>query len=263
MMSDLAAWASALRAAVPLEDVPEIGVGVDRVEVTVWDENIAPTVRAAAKRIGIPGSVLHIVRPLVFLYPYPADEELNVAAYDQFVADNIRIDSEGHEFLLTSMAPAGGDNPRVLVLGSMPGALSLQQMQYYANPQNRFWRVMEQVAGVSADAPYQGRVNQLASMGIALWDTLKHCSRVRSFDASIVAKSEVPNDVVGFLGKAPTIQRIVFNGQKATKSFRRLIEPTMPLGRAILTVSAPSTSAANSRVDLPTLINAWREALQL
>ena len=126
------------------------------------------------------------------------------------------------------MAPAGGDNARVLVLGSMPGALSLKRMQYYANPQNRFWRVMEQVAGVSPDASYQGRVTQLASMGIALWDTLKHCSRVGSLDASIVANSEVPN-VVGFLGKAPTIQRIVFNGQKAANSFRRLIEPTMAL----------------------------------
>jgi hypoxanthine-DNA glycosylase len=35
-----------------------------------------------------------------------------------------------------------GDDPAVLILGSFPSRKSLERKQYYANPQNQFWRIM-------------------------------------------------------------------------------------------------------------------------
>ena len=51
---------------------------------------------------------------------------------------------------------------RALILGSFPSVQSLEKQQYYAHPQNWFWRVMQH-CGVVEDAlaPYDERVEQV------------------------------------------------------------------------------------------------------
>ena len=50
------------------------------------------------------------------------------------------------------------ENAKVLVLGSMPGAESLRQQQYYAFKHNAFWRIMGEVYGFSPELPYLERL---------------------------------------------------------------------------------------------------------
>ena len=41
-----------------------------------------------------------------------------------------------------SFKPSVGNNSKILILGSMPGVKSLEMCQYYAYPQNRFWKIL-------------------------------------------------------------------------------------------------------------------------
>jgi hypothetical protein len=46
---------------------------------------------------------------------------------------------------LQGLAPVVSDATVVLILGSFPGARSLATGQYYAHPQNHFWRILQAV----------------------------------------------------------------------------------------------------------------------
>ena len=56
---------------------------------------------------------------------------------------------------------------RVLVLGTMPGVMSLQKQQYYGNPRNAFWPIVAALAGVSLPEEYDARKVMLLQTGIA------------------------------------------------------------------------------------------------
>ena len=46
-----------------------------------------------------------------------------------------------------SFKPNIDDKSEILILGSMPGIKSLEEQEYYAHPQNRFWKVLPAVFG--------------------------------------------------------------------------------------------------------------------
>lgn len=75
---------------------------------------------------------------------------------------------------------------RALVLGSFPSVASLEAGQYYAHPQNWFWRVLAR-CGVIADAsaPYTERVRQLRRIGLGVWDLYAEVRREGSGDDRI------------------------------------------------------------------------------
>ncbi len=116
--------------------------------------------------------------------------------------------------LCRSLPPILSKKARILVLGSMPSVMSLRQQQYYANPQNQFWRIIFAVFGEPLPATYEERVNYLRRWGISLWDLLALCEREGSLDSAI--KAEAPNNFSDFFKQNPHIRHVFFNGTKAS-----------------------------------------------
>ena len=173
-------------------------------------------------------------------------------------------DYSGIDMMLTSFVPVLSSQTRVLILGSMPGQLSLERNQYYANPRNLFWPIMHELLGICPEASYTRRLELLTLAGVGLWDVLKHCQRKGSLDTSIVARTEVPNDFRALFDQYPAVGALCFNGQKAEKAFRRHVIPTLPaaiLGCLHL-IPLSSTSPANTSRTHAAKVEEWKAILR-
>lgn len=57
-----------------------------------------------------------------------------------------------------SFAPIIDGNTRILVIGTMPGAVSLERQEYYAHERNLFWKIVsEAFCGGRGFASYEGK----------------------------------------------------------------------------------------------------------
>jgi hypoxanthine-DNA glycosylase len=115
-----------------------------------------------------------------------------------------------------SFAPVVDANTRLLVLGSLPGDISLAQGQYYANPQNRFWILIGQVLGEDlAKMDYPTRLATLLRRRVGLWDVVAEAQRSGSLDGSI--RCHAGNDLVALAETLPELVAIAFNGGTAAR----------------------------------------------
>jgi len=146
----------------------------------------------------------------------------------------------------------------ILILGSLPGQRSIAEQQYYAHPQNAFWRIMHELFGVEGD--YVSRCRKLTESGIALWDVLMSSHRPGSMDADISISEATPNDFASFLEHHRSIRLIAFNGRKAEQLFARFVDP-LGIAVDIRKTVLPSTSPAYASLSFPGKLAAWREAL--
>ena len=153
--------------------------------------------------------------------------------------------------------PVARADARSLILGSLPGARSIAEQQYYAHPQNVFWRIMSELFGIEGD--YPTRCEQLGANGIALWDVLHSSVRPGSMDADIQIASAAVNDFAGFFSVHANITRVAFNGKKAEQLFRRFVEPEA-ISRDIRCVALPSTSPAYASMPFSGKLKAWQDA---
>ena len=156
---------------------------------------------------------------------------------------------------LTGLAPVIDKRARVLILGSFPSAASLAAQQYYAHPQNQFWRIL----GAVLEQPLRGmnyaaRVEAVKAAGIAIWDVYASCERAGSLDTAI--RDAVPNPLAELQESAPALRRVCFNGRTAARRLREV----EALGFEAMVL--PSTSPAHAGMGFDEKLARWRAALQ-
>ncbi len=156
---------------------------------------------------------------------------------------------------LQGLAPVIDTRARVLILGSFPSTASLAAQQYYAHPQNQFWRIL----GAVIDQPlkemdYADRIVAVQAAGIAIWDVFASCERAGSLDTAI--RDAVPNPLAELQESAPALRRICFNGRMAARRIREV--EAMGFEALVL----PSTSPAHAGMTFEEKLARWRAALQ-
>lgn len=135
--------------------------------------------------------------------------------------------------------PVTRPDTRLLLLGSLPGAMSLEAQRYYANPRNQFWRLTGAVIGRDLDAlPYEERLEALLDAGVGLWDTVAAATRKGSLDQDI--RLHEASDLAGLAATLPDLRALGFNGGKSAASGQRQLGSRADLAL----VSLPSSSPA-------------------
>ena len=165
--------------------------------------------------------------------------------------------------MLRGLPPVIDQRARILILGLFPSTASLAAQQYYAHPQNLFWRIVGEVVGQSLhEMSYGARCEAVKGAGIAIWDVFASCSREGSLDSAI--RDAVPNDfsvlqksavVERRCGDFPVLSRVCFNGQKAAKHIKEFDAAGVDV------VVLPSTSPANAGMCFGEKLALWRNAL--
>jgi double-stranded uracil-DNA glycosylase len=157
--------------------------------------------------------------------------------------------------------PVASLSARVLILGSLPGKLSLERAEYYASPRNAFWKI---VGSNLSELPidYPGRAAALIERGIALWDVLAAATRSGSLDADI-ADDAIPNNFRAFFHAHAAVSLICFNGGTAASLYKRHVLPTLTEEeRTIDQLTLPSTSAAHASLPFAKKLERWSVAFQ-
>ena len=157
--------------------------------------------------------------------------------------------------LLYGLPPIAGPDTRLLILGSFPGAASLQAGQYYAHPRNQFWPILAQLWPQDAQPQdYAGRCDWLLAHGLGVWDVYASCERAGSLDSAI--RNASLNDFAALQQRCPLLQAAAHNGGE---SFRHAKKVQAALGLPVYRL--PSTSPANASWSAERKLAGWREGL--
>jgi len=155
------------------------------------------------------------------------------------------------EARLQGLPPVIARSARLVILGSFPGAASLQAQQYYGHPRNHFWPLLSAIWGVDLAAlPYRRRLTELRRRGLGLWDVYANCRREGSLDQAIEAAEF--NDLASLRRRAPGLRLVAHNGGESARAMRRIRELGLPVQRL------PSSSPANASWSFERKLDAWR-----
>ena len=149
--------------------------------------------------------------------------------------------------------PVVRPDTRLLLLGSLPGVVSLAKRQYYGHPQNQFWRLIGAVIGRElAPLPYEARLEALLDARIGLWDTVAAATRKGSLDADI--KLHAASDLAALVGTLPALRAVGFNGGTSARIGRKQLETVSHLAL----VDLPSSSPAYAMLSFERKLERWR-----
>jgi hypoxanthine-DNA glycosylase len=142
----------------------------------------------------------------------------------------------------TGLPPIARPDARLFILGSLPGDASIAAAEYYAHPQNQFWRLVGLVIGEDLHPlPYVERLEQLAEHRIGLWDVIGSAVRRGSLDQAIRLANH--NRIERLIHDFPDLEAIAFNGATSATAGRKLIGT----GHRVTLIDLPSSSPANTR----------------
>ena len=159
------------------------------------------------------------------------------------------------QFRIQSFPPIISKKSKILILGSIPGTKSLEKKEYYAHPQNHFWKILFCMFGEEFSADYQDRLELLEKYHIALWDTIESCEREGSQDVKI--KNETANQIPDLLEKHSNIKAVFCNGQKSYKNLIKLLGSDFHLPIILL----PSTSPLHT-ISFDKKLEDWKKILE-
>ena len=158
---------------------------------------------------------------------------------------------------LVAFPPVARPDARILILGSMPSAASLQVGFYYGHPRNAFWRILSEVFDAPLPETIEDKTALLVDHHLALWDSLNACEREGSLDSAI--RQPELNDFGALFRECPEIGRVLFNGGTAHRLFMKTGKPLLE-GREWRVM--PSTSPAYT-LSYERKLAQWRQALIL
>ena len=141
--------------------------------------------------------------------------------------------------MIKCLPPVIYENSEILILGSIPGVVSLKAGFYYQNKGNRFWKMLAHCFKVPIPAAIGDQKRLLKTSKIALWDVAESCEREGSMDSDI--KNAEFNDIASLV-KNYSIKRIFLNGKKAAELFNKIEnKPEIEI------IELPSMSGANRK----------------
>ena len=150
--------------------------------------------------------------------------------------------------------PIFDKNSKILILGSFPSVVSRKFGFYYANPQNRFWRVLAQILNAPLPASTDEKINFLLAHRIAIYDAAISCEIKGSSDAKMTAVEPANLEPIF---KTANITQVYANGGKAYEICKKYLEDEILKATKNVVIKLPSTSPANAKFSIDKLANEW------
>ena len=159
------------------------------------------------------------------------------------------INSHTHPF-----KPIFNKNSKILILGSFPSVISRKFGFYYANPQNRFWRVLAGILNAPLQESTDEKIKFLLSHHIAIYDAAISCEIEGSSDAKM---SQIVPANLKPIFKTANITQVYANGGKAYEICKKYLESEIIKVTKNEVIKLPSTSPANAKFSFEKLANEW------
>ena len=155
---------------------------------------------------------------------------------------------------ISPFKPIFDKNSKILILGSFPSIVSRKFGFYYANPQNRFWRVLVGILNAPLPTNTDEKINFLFDHHIAIYDAAISCEIKGSSDAKMTAV--VPANVEPIF-KTANITQVYANGGKAHEICEKYLKTQILNATGKEPVKLPSTSSANANFSFERLVQEW------
>ena len=155
---------------------------------------------------------------------------------------------------ISPFKPIFDKNSKILILGSFPSVVSRKSGFYYANPQNRFWRVLAGILNAPLPESTDEKINFLLAHHIAIYDAAISCEIKGSSNAKMTAVAPANLEPIF---KTANITQVYANGGKAHEICEKYLKTQILNATGKPPVKLPSTSSANANFSFERLAQEW------